>query len=63
MRSIETTPRFEKVLVAFIRKHPQLRDVVKKTMFRIASGEHTSLAVHPLKGSMKGYFSARLSHA
>ncbi len=58
MRDIVTTTHFERELVAFARKHPEYKELVRSIMQGIASG---SIRSHALHGQMKGTFSARIS--
>jgi len=54
---------FLKTYGAFLRKHPDLEQKVEEIIERIASGKRTGLGMHPLHGSLKGLYSARVSQS
>ena len=58
MREVVTTPRFDKRLVSFAKRHPEFKELVRKLMSDIALGESKT---HVLHGVMRGSRAARIS--
>lgn len=60
MREIVTTPRFDKRLVSFVKRHPEFKEFIRELMHDIALGKSKT---HVLHGVMKGSFAARISQS
>ncbi|MHB8913734.1 MAG: type II toxin-antitoxin system RelE/ParE family toxin [Minisyncoccota bacterium] len=60
MREIVTTPRFDRRLVSFTKRHPEFKEVIRELMRDIARG---TCKKHALHGVMKGSYSARVSQS
>lgn len=58
MREIFTTPRFDRRLVLFVKRHPVLKEHTRELMRSIANG---NVRTHVLHGAMKGAYAARIS--
>lgn len=60
MREIVTTPRFDKRLVSFAKRHSEFKRIIRQLMRDIALGKGKT---HVLHGVMKGSCSARISQS
>lgn len=60
MREIVTTPRFDRRLVSFVKRHPEFKELIRQLMRDIALGKGKT---HILHGVMKGSCSARISQS
>jgi addiction module RelE/StbE family toxin len=64
MRTIETTPRFNKNLVRFFKKHPDTVDSIKRLMVSLAKDPVSKkYKAHRLAGNLKGIWSARIDYS
>ena len=62
MLRIETTPRFERMLTRFIKRHPDLRPKTVRLMQQLAANPYdTSAKAHALGGPLKGCCAASIS--
>jgi len=63
MKCVLTTPRFERRLELFVRRHPELTSEIKRVMTVLARSKYpTNLKLHKLGGILKGCFSASISY-
>ncbi len=60
MREITTTPRFERRLVSFVKRHPAFKDKIRGIMKGVARGSHR---VHALHGDMRGLYATHISQS
>ncbi|PIR87339.1 MAG: plasmid stabilization protein [Candidatus Harrisonbacteria bacterium CG10_big_fil_rev_8_21_14_0_10_49_15] len=64
MKRLLTTPRFDRRLERFVRRHPELKDVVFESMTALLKNSPPqSLKLHKLGGILKGCYGASVSHA
>ncbi len=63
MAAIYTTPRFDRALKKFLKKHPELRDQVEERLTLLASNpQDARLSTHQLRGALRGLWAASLSY-
>lgn len=63
MRRVFSTPRFERRLETFLRRHPELTASTKRVMTALAGDRHpASMKVHKLGGVLKDCLGASLSY-
>jgi len=56
------TPRYERIEKRFLRRHPELRQLYRKTLRLLeADPFHPSLRLHPLQGRLAGLHSASMN--
>ena len=62
MLRVETTSRFEKMLVRFVKAHPDLKERVRTIMKQLSRDPRsTQSKVHALSGPMRGCFAASIT--
>lgn len=63
MRLLVTTPRFERKLKLFLRKHPGLTDRIEDRLSSLQHDVHDPvLRTHDLTGRLKGSWAASLTY-
>ena len=62
MRIVHTTPRFERKLRGFLKKHAALGDAVRHMMRIVTDGPTDALRIHKLKGVLRECHAARISY-
>ena len=63
MRQLLTTPRFDRRLEFFLKRHPELIATVHKSMTALAADRHPiNLKLHKLGGVLKGCLGASISY-
>jgi addiction module RelE/StbE family toxin len=64
VRIIDTTPRFEHSLSAFIKSHQELRDKIISLIDRLAKNPFDSKnKTHKLAGKLKGMYGASINRS
>ena len=62
MPRLLTTKSYERQLIRFIRKHPELRENYAKTLRLLeVNPQHPSLRLHKLKGKLQVYSSVSIN--
>jgi mRNA-degrading endonuclease YafQ of YafQ-DinJ toxin-antitoxin module len=62
MPQLLTTKSYERQLIKFIRKHPELREHYAKTLKLLeVNPQHPSLRLHKLKGKLQAYSSVSIN--
>ncbi len=63
MRQLETTPRFDRRLKVFLKRHPELTTTVHRLM-NVLTGDHypVNLKLHKLGGILRGCLGASISY-
>jgi mRNA-degrading endonuclease YafQ of YafQ-DinJ toxin-antitoxin module len=63
MRQVFTTPRFDRRLEIFLKRHPELTATVHRVMTVLAGERHpASLKPHKLGGVLKGCLGVNISY-
>lgn len=63
MKQVLTTPRFDRRLELFLRRHPDLTVATKRAMTVLASDTYpANLKLHKLGGVLKGCLGASISY-
>jgi mRNA-degrading endonuclease YafQ of YafQ-DinJ toxin-antitoxin module len=64
MFEVYTTPRFERNLRKFVRKHPELRAEIERAFSDLAEDPfQPRLRMHPLRGQLAGFHAVRIDYA
>lgn len=62
MLRIETTPRFDRRLIAFIKEHPDLRERTRTLIDRLAENPFDSRnKTHKLSGKLRAFWGADIT--
>ncbi len=63
MRQLLTTPRFDRRLVVFSKRHPELVSAINSVMTILTGDSHpANLKLHKLGGVLKGCLGASISY-
>lgn len=63
LRKIDTTPRFERRLVSFVKAHQDLRSKTSSLIERLSKDPFDSKnKTHTLSGNLKGMYAASINH-